>query len=68
MNLTSTTFSLNNKNIAEIVETMSNTSRYSKDDKRSLPVRQNENTIYMMKDEFDGKLWLSYIEGQNACV
>ena len=44
------------KNIAKDVEARFNTSRYSKDDNRFLPVGKTERSVGMMKDELGGKI------------
>ena len=49
------------RDIAEDVETRFDTSGYSKDDKRSLPIRKNKKVIGMMKDEFGEKIMTEFV-------
>ena len=46
---------------AKDVETKLDTSEYSKDDSRSLPVEKNKKSIAMMKDELAGKIMTEFI-------
>ena len=43
------------RDIANNVEKRFDTSGYSKDNNRSLPIRENEKKISLMKDELGGK-------------
>ena len=49
------------RDIAKDVETKFDTSRYSKDDNRPLPVRKNKKVIGMMKDELGGKIMTKFV-------
>ena len=46
---------------AKDVEKRFYTSKYSKDDKRPLPIGKNKQVIGMMKDELDGKIMTEFV-------
>ena len=48
-------------NFAKDVETKLDTSEYSMDDSRSLPVEKNKKIIAMMKDELAGKIMTEFV-------
>ncbi|XP_057310567.1 uncharacterized protein LOC130648531 [Hydractinia symbiolongicarpus] len=49
------------RDIADDVETRFNTSAYSKDDGRPLPIVKNKNVVGLMKDELNGKIMTEFI-------
>ena len=49
------------RDIAKDVEKRFNTSGYSKDENRSLPIRENKKKIGLMKDELDGKIMTEFV-------
>ena len=49
------------RDIAEDVETRFDTSGYSKEDNRPLPIGKNKKVIGLMKDELDGKIMTEFV-------
>ena len=49
------------KDISDDVETRFDTSDYSKDDNRPLPIGKNRKVIRLMKDELKGKIMIEFV-------
>ena len=49
------------RDIAKDVEKRFDTSGYSKDDNRPLPIRKNKKVIGLMKDELVGKIMIEFV-------
>ena len=58
------------RDIAKNVEKRFDTSGYSKDENRPLPIGKNKKVIGLMQDELDGKIKTEFVvlRGKNVCV
>ena len=56
------------RDIAKDVKKRFDTRRYSKDNNRPLPIRENKNVIGLMKDELGGKIMTEFVALRAKCM
>ena len=56
------------RDIAKDVEKRFDTSGYSKDENRPLPIRENKKVIGLMKDELGGKIMTEFVALRAKCM